>query len=75
MFRGRNSLDVLERHLLALPGSHGQDVHLQGGQPQRCVVLELRAEALQHHVVAALRQERERDETVKTLACRRKRSE
>lgn len=47
-------LDVFERDLLRLPGRHGQDVHLEGGQAQRRVVLQLGAEALQHHVVAAL---------------------
>lgn len=54
-FHTANSLDVFQGHLLALPGCHGEDVHLQSGQSQRGVVLQLRAEALQHHVVATLR--------------------
>lgn len=53
-----NSLDVFQGHLLALSGRQGDDVHLQSGQSQRRVVLELCAEALQHHVVATLRQSR-----------------
>lgn len=51
-----NLLDVLERDLLALPGRHGEDVHLQGSQSQRSVRLQFRAEALQDHVVATLQQ-------------------
>lgn len=48
-------LDVLERDLLALPGRHGEDVHLQRGQSERGVVLQLRPEPLQAHVVTTLR--------------------
>ena len=50
-----HSLDVLERNLLRLPHRHGEDVHLQSGQAQGGVVLQLGAEAPQDHVVAALR--------------------
>lgn len=46
VFGIKNLLDVLERNLLALPGCHGEDVHLQGSQPQRGVVLQLGAEPL-----------------------------
>lgn len=49
-----NLLDVLERDLLALPGCHGEDVHLQGGQSQRSVILQLRAEPFQDHIVTTL---------------------
>lgn len=49
-------LDVFERDLLALPGCHGEDVHLQGSQSQRGVGLQFRAEALQDHVVTTLQQ-------------------
>lgn len=51
-------LDVLERDLLALPGRHGEDVHLQRGQSERGVVLQLRPEPLQAHVVTTLRGKR-----------------
>lgn len=42
----KHLLDVLERNLLALPGCHGEDIHLQGSQPQCGVVLQLGAEPL-----------------------------
>lgn len=51
-------LDVLERDLLALPGGHGEDVHLQGSQSQCGVRLQFRAEAFQDHVVTTLQQNR-----------------
>lgn len=49
-----DSLNVLERDFLCLPGHHGKDIHLQSAETQSCIVLQLRAKALQHHIIAAL---------------------
>lgn len=53
LMRG-DSLNVLERDFLCLPGHHGKDIHLQSAETQSCIVLQLGAKALQHHIIAAL---------------------
>ena len=56
-----DSLDVLERDLLGLPGHHGEDVHLQGAEAQGSIILQLRAKSLQNYIITALSNGRERE--------------
>lgn len=66
-------LDVFEGDFLALSGCHGEDVHLQRSQSERSIVLQLWAEPLQDHIVAALRAKQEakshKDPRVSFWAC------
>ncbi len=55
-----HSLDVFQRDFLCLFGAERQDVHLKSSQAKRCVVFELRAETLLHHVLTALHSDEQR---------------